>query len=124
MENIVLELVQSFATSVGSISGTLQSFINNSPILQPVFKVFLPCLIAYFQFLYLCLMLRFFLYWFPNINPFTVPYIYLFIVTSPYERFFEKYTPLLFGMNFAFLLLNVFLERLITILSQFQSAAF
>jgi hypothetical protein len=58
------------------------------------------------------------LLWFPNINPYTTPYIYIQIITSPYERFFEENIPLLFGMNWGFFILISLVTKLISVLEK------
>lgn len=117
MESLVSVLVQPLATIIGSINANFQSLMN-IPFFRESAHVLSIFVLTYLRYLNFFLMLRYFLYWFPNINPYTVPYIYILMVTSPFERFFERYTPVLFGLPFGFLLLMSLLDRLIVLLTR------
>jgi uncharacterized protein YggT (Ycf19 family) len=117
MESLVSGLVQPLATLLGSINANFQSLMTIS-VFRFTVVVLYTFVYTYLRYLEFFLLLRYLLFWFPNINPYTVPYVYIQIVTSPYERFFEKYTPRLFGLSFGYLLLTSSLGRLLVWLSR------
>lgn len=115
MGSLVSVLVQPLATIIGSIYANFQSLMNIQGF-REIIRILGVFVLVYLQYLYFFLMLRYILYWFPNINPYTVPYIYILMVTSPFERFFEKYVPVLFGLPFGFFLLIQLLNNVISTL--------
>lgn len=96
----------------------INQLVSNYPIVGQINHLFYICLTSYLRYLAVFLLFRFMLLWFPNVNPYTTPYIYIQIITSPYERFFEENIPLLFGMNWGFFILISLVGKLISVLEK------
>jgi len=92
-----------------------QHFKEAFPETIEILRFLIAATATYLRFFYLFFVLRLLLYWFPNVNPYIIPYYSVIVVTKPYLDFFSRALPRLFGMDFSFM----FVTTIITILINF-----
>ena len=85
MKKDVYEIVVSPVTYILNLIINNKAIVNlslNYPIIPEVCNIVLVCFCVYLKYVLFFMLLRFILYWFPNINPYTPPYSYILLVVQ------------------------------------------
>lgn len=111
----IYETVTNFQSS---LIENFQQIKATSPQIVEFLQAFCALAGSYLRFYYLNFILRLMLYWFPNLNPFTMPYYIVLVLTNPPLDFIGKRLPRLFGMDFSFLVVTTIITLLIQFLDK------
>jgi len=98
---------------------TIVNINSNYPIIPEVSQAFLFCFCIYLKYILLFFLLRFILYWFPNINPYSPPYSFVLLVVRPYNNFFRRVIPIIGGVDISFFVMFNIMFQLLRALERF-----
>ncbi len=97
------------------------NFMNvKDPAVINLLNLLKDCLLVYVRGLNFMFLLRFMLFWFPNINPYVAPYYIVLATTDPLLDRVSSYIPKLFNLDFSYIILTLGLNWLQDYLAKFS----
>ena len=110
---LIVELKLFLLNYLVSLKHDAPFVLTTLELLKDSFVVFLRCF-------YWLLTLRFSLMWFPNVNPYIQPFIFLRLATEPLLVWFEGFLPTIFGVDLSLLTCSLTLEWVTRVLADFS----